>query len=136
MCNDRRFGTSKKFADAFDITEIKGQELPIIIFIIMDLDDCKNDDEQQAFMDGSMFKKKWFSKFIRPIYNRENLEATMLACGYKVTDKKQYSKIFNGWDLAKIKAWRDQLRKYQQTNMEEYIDYCISIAEKNLIHQN
>lgn len=112
------------------------------IFIIMDLDDCKNNDERNAYINGTMFAKHWAKNHIVPIYNYVNLEDTLRKAGCAVIkdrDKgKDYVRIFptnTGKaakidDIEKLKGKLDRVGK-RWTNLNCYIRYCLEVAEEN-----
>ena len=135
--NDGRFKTVKSFADYFCIDVVKDKKFPVVIFTIMDLDDCRNVNEKNAYIDGSMFNKNWFAPYVVPIYNYDNLEVTMKSCGYEVQNKKDYCKIFpinhRDLDLKMAKELCSRLQRSTKTNMEVYLQYCIDRAEENLL---
>ena len=138
--SDSRFNTETGFKRTF--TDIEKDEKKLIkfkIFIIMDTDDC-DEQTKQNYKTGLMFKGHFLEPYIVPIYNEPNLESTMASIGIIIKDKKEYKKIFpvnsKGINLEKIKFFSDKLRKSPNTNMEVYVDYCIKIAESELINPN
>lgn len=134
--SDSRFKTEKGFKRTF--TDIEKDEKKLIkfkIFIIMDTDDC-DEQTRQNYKTGLMFKNHFLAPYIVPIYNEPNLEATMASIGIIIKDKKDYKKIFpvnfKEVDLENPKNILERLKKSQNTNIEEYINYCIQIAESEL----
>lgn len=112
------------------------------IFIIMDLDDCKDESERMAYISGAMFAQHWAKEHIIPIYNYVDLEETLKRAGYPVIkDKgKDYVRIFptNTGKTAKkedIKTLREKIGRVSErwTNLNHYIDYCLNLAEENSI---
>lgn len=110
------------------------------IFIIMDLDDCKNDDERNAYITGTMFAKHWAKNHIVPIYNYVDLENTLRKAGCAVIkDKgKDYVRVFptNTGKAAKtedIEHLKEKISRVNKkwTNLNCYIEYCLNIAEEN-----
>lgn len=106
--------------------------------MIMDLDDCKNSDERNAYITGTMFAKHWAKEHIVPIYNYVNLEDTLRKAGCAVIkDKgKDYIRIFptNTGKAAKIediKKLKEKLDRVGEkwTNLNCYIQYCLAVAE-------
>ena len=135
---DGRMSSISKFIKENNVYRDKTtKRLSLKIFAIMDMDDCKDEAERNAYMDGSLFNGLWQAPYIVPIYNRENLESTMLDCGVKVEKKKDYCKIFptnhGDIDLDAVKEFRDKVKKSKKTNLEIYLDYCIERCEKALV---
>ena len=124
-----------------DIQTIKKKLIEFKIFPIMDTDDCDKKTKEN-YKKGLMFNKDYFlTSHIIPIFNDPNLEVTMGKMGININDKKEYSKKFpvnrnDITDLEKIKIFSDKLREIPNTNMEIYVDYCIKIAESELINPN
>lgn len=118
-----------------DIACEKKALLHFRLFIMMDVDDC-TEEEKRCFINKEMFKEHWLYDSIVPIYNDPNLEAVMAAIGIPVKKKMDYITFFptNHGDLDMQKAidFRDRLKACRCTNMEEYVKYCIEIAEENL----
>ena len=138
--SDCRFNTETGFKRTF--TDIEKDEKKLIkfkMFIIMDTDDC-DEQTKQNYKTGLIFKEHFLAPYIVPIYNEPNLEAIMANIGIIIKDKKDYKKLFpvnsKGVNLEKVKSFSDKLRKSPNTNMEVYVDYCIKIAENDLINSN
>ncbi|EHK2442851.1 MAG: hypothetical protein E6936_10765 [Clostridium perfringens] len=111
------------------------------IFIMLDLDDCK-ESEGKAFKDKSMFRKHWAYDYIIPIYNEKDLEDSLKASGVKYTKKKskdmkkEYIKIFptdkrykEKSDKIQLEEFAEMIRNSKKTNMSDLIDYCISCTK-------
>lgn len=135
--NDSRFKSFNSFVRSFtDIEYHKKLLINFKLFIIMDVDDC-TEKLKKDFISKDMFKNHWLYDYIVPIYNDKNLESVMDSCDITVQKKKDYIVIFptNHGDLNmdKAKEFSQKLSKCKNTNMNEYVDYCISIAEENLI---
>ena len=91
---ERDFKNSVNFFKKYpDIEHKKNELIGFKLFVIMDLDDCKENDKNN-YKNRSMFKKHWLYNYIVPIYNDPNLEATMKSIGVDVIKKKDYIKIF------------------------------------------
>ena len=138
--NNLNFMDIKNFINEYDnIKVVKDKLIEFKIFPIMDTDDC-DEQTKENYKTGLMFKGHFLEPYIVPIYNEPNLEATMASIGIIIKDKKEYKKIFpvnsKGINLEKIKFFSDKLRKSPNTNMEVYVDYCIKIAESELINPN
>lgn len=120
----------------------KGRKREIVdfkIFIIMDLDDCIEENKRR-FLDKSMFKDHWAYKYIVPIYNDKNLEEALIECGVKYKKvhpedmKKKYIKIFptsnrdiqNTADRIEVNDFVDMIKSSKKTNLSELIEYCIN----------
>ncbi len=140
ILNDSRFKTCKDFKRTFnDVAFKKDKLLNFKLFIIMDVDDCSAEQNSQ-FKSGRMFKGHWLYEHIVPIYNDPTLEATINELGIPVEHGDdhtgRYIKIFptNHGDLNMDIA-KDYLNRFKQckhSNLYEYLQYCISIAEKRI----
>jgi len=108
------------------------------IFTIMDTDDC-SPQQAKGYKNKKMFKGHWLYPYIIPIYNSPNLDEILKTCNvlpnHKIKDDekvKVYNKIFP-IDRNYIKTDAEQLRelviklsKDRNTNLEEFINYCLS----------
>ena len=126
-----------------DDLEIKDNEIIIDkdfkIFIIMDTDDCKNNEEKNNFINKNMFKNYWGYKYILPIYNITNLEDVLIKAKIidkntikNKKDKKNYIKIFPitkqdiESDVKQIEEFYQKLLKVKNiSNMHEFIKFCL-----------
>ena len=108
--------------------ELKIEDNEIIdfkIFIIMDTDDCKNDEEKNNFINKNMFKNYWAYDYIVPIYNITNLEDVLIKAEIidkntikNKKDKKNYIKIF---PITKQDIESD-IKQIEESNIPNYID--------------
>lgn len=113
------------------------------IYIIMDTDDCTN-EQRQAYINGNMFENYWAKEYIIPIFNTSNLESVLKKSGIKYKkkhikeQKKEYIEIFptepkyrqNNSKLD-LRNFQNNLQKCQTTNMENFIEFCLTKAENN-----
>jgi len=134
--NDQRFCTFDSFISTFDDVDYKRRRLlNFSLFIIMDVDDC-TDEQKNKFITKEMFRGHWLYEYIVPIYNEPNLEATMKEARIEVQQKKDYIIIFptnhGDLDINMAKDFLDKIKKCKCSNLNEYIEYCISIAERNI----
>ena len=141
VLNDNRFKSFAAFSREFgDVRHKKNKLIDFALFIIMDVDDC-TPEQKSWFISKEMFKAHWLYEYIIPIYNDPNLEATMKAAGIKVEKKEKYILIFptnhGDLDMKAAKEFREKLKKSGCSNLCEYLDRCIAIAEKriSLTHQ-
>ena len=126
-----------KFDDIEQIKDKKKLPSYFKIFIIMDTDDC-NENQKKFFKDKSMFKEHWLYDYIVPIYNDSNLEEVLVDAGIKFQKsgnerKTEYPKVFpmNGIsDVEGIKKFGKALGNSKKTNMEEFINFCLELIEK------
>jgi hypothetical protein len=137
VLNDKRFNNFKNFINYFDGIEYKRQELiGFSLFIIMDVDDC-TPIQKRKFISKEMFKGHWLYDYIVPIYNDPNLEKTMQEANISVNKKKNYILIFptnhGDLDIDIAKEFLNKLEKCNCSNLNEYVSYCILIAEENLL---
>ena len=109
------------------------------IFIIMDTDDC-SEKQKRDFINGNMFKEHWAYKYIVPIYNIPELETVleMANIPFKKTGnkrKKEYIKIFptdpkyENTDEIQIKQLLHTLKKQKNTNLNEFLDFCLKSSD-------
>lgn len=123
--------------------ELKIEDNEIIdfkIFIIMDTDDCNNEEEKNNFINKNMFKNHWAYKYIVPIYNITNLEDVLINAEIidkntikNKKDKKNYKiKIFptddkySKSDTLQIEEFYQKLLKVKNiSNMHEFIKFCL-----------
>lgn len=135
LLNDSRFKDYKSFIRAFPKVEHgKSQLKNFQLFIIMDVDDC-TEDEKKKFKDKSMFNGHWLKDYIVPIYNDPNLEGTMKKANIPIHKKKEYITIFptshGDLDITAAENLYEKLKKCYCTNMDEYIKACIENAKAN-----
>ena len=110
------------------------------IFIIMDTDDCNNEEEKNNFINKNMFKSYWAYDYIVPIYNITNLEDVLIKAKVidkntikNKKDKKNYKiKIFpitkqnTESDIRQIEEFYQKLLKVKNiSNMHEFIKFCL-----------
>ena len=78
-----------------------------------------------------------------PIYNSPNLEEVMVKAGImpkKIPDSQKgsyYSKVFpinqnplTQDTLEEIHSFSNKLKKVKETNLLEYVDYCLSLIDQ------
>ncbi len=132
------FLTPKKFAEEYSVEyDKKTKKLKKFkLFIIMDTDDCC-ETAMNAYISGELFNGHPLNEYIVPIYNRTNLEDVMMRAGIMVkrianSEKgTYYSKIFpintgpvNADSINQIRTFAEKLKKVEETNMLELIEYC------------
>lgn len=134
--NDKRFQTMNEFKKCFPDIEYKNKELiNFCLFIIMDVDDC-NTDMKEKFKNKSLFRQHWLYKYIVPIYNDPNLERTMKDANIPIHKKKDYITIFptnhGDLDIQIAEELLVKLKNCKSTNLDKYIEYCISVAKNEI----
>ena len=122
--------------------ELKIEDNEIIdfkIFIIMDTDDCRNEEEKNNFINKNMFKNYWAYDYIVPIYNITKLEDVLIKAEIidqntikNKKDKKNYIKIFpitkqdTENDIKQIEEFYKKLLKVKNiSNMHKFIKFCL-----------
>lgn len=101
----------------------------------MDTDDC-NETQKQNYMNKKMFKNHWAYNYIIPIYNIPELETVLESAKipFKKTGekrKKEYIKLFptdhkyEKTDEVQINELLLKLKKQNNTNLNEFLDFCI-----------
>lgn len=105
------------------------------LFIIMDTDDC-NDEQRKNFINKEMFQKHWAYNYIIPIYNTPELETVLekAKVPFKKTGikrKKEYIKLFptdakyEKNDEVQIEELSKKLKNQNNTNMDIFFDFCL-----------
>ncbi len=146
ILQDKRFSSLDNFSNFFDDAEIirektkKKLSSNFRIFIIMDTDDC-TEEQKKNFISKQMFKTHWAYEYIVPIFNTPDLEAVMVKAGIKfekkgIKRKKEYIKIFptdkkySNRESIELKSFAEHLSKVQETNLHEFIKYCLMVNMK------
>ena len=109
------------------------------LFIIMDTDDC-TDEQRRSFISKDMFKSHWLYDYIVPIYNSPKIEniftkAKITSRSVKNSEKGTfYQKIFpinskplSDDSLLEVETLKDKLKSVKETNLNEFLDYCLSL---------
>ena len=139
--NRQEFATRLEFDNKFfdiDYDEDTKKFINFKIFIIMDTDDC-SPQEAKDYKNANMFNTHWLAPYIVPIYNAPNLDEILKSCGVlpnsKIKDDektKLYNKAFpidrnyKKTDAEQLRELSQKLLKNQNTNLEEFINYCLS----------
>lgn len=141
--NNKKFKSLNSFLRNFEDAELNanGKKLneKFKIFIIMDTDDC-TEKQKEEFIKKTMFKKHWAYDNIVPIYNSQNLEDVLTKAKIpfeKKGDKrkKEYIKIFptdkkyERSDEIQIKDLKEKLKGVKNTNLDEFLEFCLEVAE-------
>ena len=139
--NTKEFLNVKKYSDERGIEYNKKKLINFKLFIIMDTDDCtikqKND-----FLNKEMFKEHPLYEYIVPINNSPELETVLVKAGImtkriKTDEKGSYyiktfpisSEPFSEETRKEIISFRDKLINVKETNMEEFITYCLELLD-------
>ena len=141
--NNKIFKSYRNFVKTYEDIKLtsdgKNIDKSFRIFIIMDTDDC-SPSQKRDFMSGEMFKEHWAYKYIVPIYNIPELESVLEEANIpfkKAGDKrkKEYIKIFptdskyEKTDEIQIKELLSTLKKQKNTNLNEFLDFCLKASE-------
>lgn len=141
--NNKKFKSLNSFLRNFEDAELNanGKKLNenFKIFIIMDTDDC-TEKQKEEFIKKTMFKQHWAYDNIVPIYNSQNLEDVLTKAKIpfeKKGDKrkKEYIKIFptdkkyERSDEIQIKDLKEKLKNIKNTNLDEFLEFCLEAAE-------
>lgn len=141
--NNKIFKTKSSFLKEYEDIEMdeKGKNISpnFKIFIIMDTDDCE-EKQKQDFINKKMFEGYWAYDYIVPIYNIPKLEDILAKAGIpfeKEGDKRkeEYIKIFptdkkyKKNQCIQIEEFANNLSKVKDTNMEEFVKFCLESAE-------
>lgn len=138
----------RNFEEAIIINEKGKSMLPddFKIFIIMDTDDC-SEQLKNRFINKEMFSNHWAYSYIHSIYNSPHLESVLIKSNIKFKKegkkrKEEYIKIFptdpkyQRNDTIQIEEFMKNLRSNPNTNMDEFIEFCINISKSNNIQIN
>ena len=147
LLKDKRFTSLDNFIAYFNDVEIIRKKtkkmLPsdFKIFIIMDTDDC-TEEQKENFISKQMFKQHWAYEHIVPIFNTPDLESVLVKAGIKFEKKgskrkKEYIKIFptdkkySNREGIELKSFAENLEKVQETNLHNFIQFCLSVITKH-----
>lgn len=125
---EKNLASNKKLADYFKI------------FIIVDTDDC-TPRQKEDYINKNMFNGHWAYDYIVPLYNSPKLETILKNAEIPFTHendserKKEYIKIFptdpkyiqQSKDVIQIDFFMKKLKKTKNTNMEEFIEFCLNL---------
>lgn len=133
------FKSKRNFINRYPVETKSGRILNFKLFTIMDLDDCPKTMAKE-YINGRIFAQHWLSPYIHPIINTPDLEHVLVQSGIiKTTIKKhdkgsEYIKIFpinKGIpNIEEIKQFKDKVEKCHNTNLEQFVDYCIKCTKK------
>ncbi len=143
--NGKKFKTMAGFMREFSDVEIRKIKTKkylteeFKVFIIMDTDDC-TDKQKNDYINKEMFRNHWLYPYIVPIFNSPNLENILEKAKIKFEKKgkerkKEYIKIFptdskyKNNEMIQIKDFCENLKKVNNTNMEEFINFCIELTK-------
>lgn len=140
--NNKIFKSYRNFINTFEDIELidnKNINKDFKIFIIMDTDDC-SEEEKRKFINKEMFKGHWAYDYIVPIYNIPELETVLTEAKVPFTKtgvkrKKEYIKLFptdpkyTKTDEVQIKELLNKLKKQKNTNLNEFLDFCLKFSD-------
>ena len=140
--NNKIFKSYRNFINTFEDIELidnKNINKDFKIFIIMDTDDC-SEEEKRKFINKEMFKGHWAYDYIVPNYNIPELETVLTDAKVPFTKtgvkrKKEYIKLFptdpkyTKTDEVQIKELLNKLKKQKNTNLNEFLDFCLNVSD-------
>ena len=144
ILSSKPYNSLKTFAEAYSIEYDKKKKAlkNFKLFIIMDTDDC-SDQTRKDYISGRMFESSCLKEYIVPIYNSPNLEEVMIKAGImtkKIPDAQKgsyYSKVFpinqdpfSTDTLEQIHVLSKKLQEVRETNLLEYVNYCLSLISQ------
>jgi len=147
LLNSKPFNKQSAFVSEYPIEESgKGKNKVLVnfkLFIIMDTDDC-TPQQKQDFLSKKMFEGHWLHDYIVPIANSPSLEDVLVEVGMmpkKIRDEDKgeyYSKVFpinkkplSDDTLSEVLSLKEYVNKSKNSNLVEYIDYCLSLLHKH-----
>lgn len=99
----------------------------------------KIEEDDEKYKSGEMFENSWLKDYIVPIWCFPDFDVAMKNA--KIIEKlpndkekgKTYTKVFpiahsSGTNLDEIKEFANRLKKSKNTNLKEFVDYCIEMA--------
>ncbi len=135
--NDHNHKSLHNFYNTYNSVKLSGrgkkQQIENFkIFIIMDVDDC-TEQERDRYINKSMFKGHWALDYIEPLFNKLNLEDVMKSCAIPFDNKQskssQYISIFPTDkkhiknDSMQILEFYNAIKSSSKTNMELLFEY-------------
>ena len=144
LLSSKPYNSLKTFAETYSIEYDKKRKTlkNFKLFIIMDTDDC-SDQAREDYISGRMFESSCLKEYIVPVYNSPNLEEVMIKAGImpnKIPDAQKglyYSKVFpinqepfSTDTLEQIHVLSKTLQGVKETNLLEYVDYCLSLINQ------
>ena len=144
LLSSKPYNSLKTFAETYSIEYDKKRKTlkNFKLFIIMDTDDC-SDQAREDYISGKMFESSCLKEYIVPVYNSPNLEEVMIKAGImpnKIPDAQKglyYSKVFpinqepfSTDTLEQIHVLSKKLQGVKETNLLEYVDYCLSLINQ------
>lgn len=141
--NNKIFKSYRNFIKIYEDVELSSDGKSINnnfkLFIIMDTDDCSA-EQKQNFINKEMFKEHWAYNYIVPIYNIPKLESVLEQANipFKKTGdkrKKEYIKLFptdskyEKTDEIQIQELLNTLKKQKNTNLYEFLDFCLKSSD-------
>ena len=140
--NNKIFRSYRNFINTFadiELIDNKNINKDFKIFIIMDTDDC-SEEEKRKFINKEMFKEHWAYDYIVPVYNIPELETVLTEAKVPFTKtgvkrKKEYIKLFptdpkyTKTDEVQIKELLNKLKKQKNTNLNEFLDFCLNASD-------
>ena len=146
VLNTRPFKTIDSFLSEYEV-EVSGKGNSRILhnfklFIIMDTDDC-TDQQRDGYIGKELFRNHWLYDYIVPIYNIRKLEEVLMQAGImtkKIKSREKgeyYDRIFpinrtsfSVDSLNEVNTFNEKIRKVKTTNLECFVDYCLSLLER------
>lgn len=144
ILGSKPFNSLKSFAEEYSVEYDKKEKKlkNFKLFIIMDTDDC-SDKTREDYMSGRLFESSCLKDYIVPVFNSPNLENVMIKAGImakKIPDSQKgsyYSKIFpinqnpfSNDTLDQIRLFSRRLENIKETNLLEYVHYCLSLIDQ------
>lgn len=142
--SSRPYNNLKTFADTYSVEYDKKEKKlkNFRLFIIMDTDDC-SEKTKEDYISGRLFENSRLKDYIVPIFNSPNLEDVMMKAGImtkRISDSQKgsyYSKIFpinhdpvTNDTLDQIRLLSNKLANVKETNLLEYVNYCLSLIDQ------
>ena len=144
ILSSKPYNNLKSFSDEYSVEYDRKEKAlkNFKLFIIMDTDDC-SEKTREDYISGKLFENSCLKEYIVPIFNSPNLEEVMIKSGImtkKIQDSQKgsyYSKIFpinqdpfSNDTLDQIRLFLKRLENVKESNLQEYIYYCLSLIDQ------
>lgn len=134
------FRTHKQLSTLYsDLEYDKGKIQGVTIFPMMDTDDC-SEKMFDAYKTRELFSDTLYHDIITPIYNVPSLDSVMQSMGYPIdveNKTKSYHKCFPGenGDVKTVQSIIKKARSQKHSNLEVFLEHCLSEAQSNCFLQ-
>lgn len=143
LLNTKPFKTRSSFLSEYPVEEQREGRIKKLkdfkLFMIMDTDDC-TEQQSEDYKTKKMFEGHWLYEYIVPIANEPCLEDVLVEAGMmprKIPNREKgsyYASVFpintkplSDDTLQEVKTLKSYIQKSNNTNLSEFIDYCLGL---------